>query len=194
MVDVCFTPACARIPHVVTVRRLISHLLRALDHVAAGFCESKKHAFIVSDISDIQQASRVSSSGPKKFRVVAKLLAVQPYFVGLCERRSGGGTGVCTPWRRSMAADAGSGDRRHIPTWNGNAAKWESFRDEIRVWRLGENLNVKYSSAARLVSGLSGPARLTCMTINAEQLHPPLAKVLWRALMSAKTLPVLTLS
>ena len=72
-----------------------------------------------------------------------------------------------------MAAEAGSGDRRHIPTWNGNAAKWESFRDEIRVWRLGENLNVKYSLAARLVSGLSGPARMTCMTMDADQLHPP---------------------
>ena len=55
-----------------------------------------------------------------------------------------------------MAAEAGSGDRRHIATWNGNAAKWESSRDEIRVWRLGENLNVKCSLAARLVSGLSG--------------------------------------
>ena len=72
-----------------------------------------------------------------------------------------------------MAAEAGSGDRRHTPTWNGNAAKWESFRDEIRVWRLGENLNVKYSVAARLVSGLSGPARMTCMTMDADQLHPP---------------------
>ena len=72
-----------------------------------------------------------------------------------------------------MAAEAGSGDRRHIPTWNGDAAKWESFRDEIRVWRLGENLNVKHSLAARLVSGLSGPARMTCMTMDADQLHPP---------------------
>ena len=72
-----------------------------------------------------------------------------------------------------MAAEAGSGDRRHIPTWNGNAAKWESFRDEIRVWRLGENLNVKCSLAARLVSGLSGPARMTCMIMDADQLHPP---------------------
>ena len=69
-----------------------------------------------------------------------------------------------------MAAEAGSGDR--VPTWNGNAAEWESFRDEIRVWRLGENLNVKYSLAARLVSGLSGPARMTCMTMDADQLHP----------------------
>ena len=58
-----------------------------------------------------------------------------------------------------MAAEGGSGDRRHIPTWNGNAAKWEVFRDEIRVWRLGENLNVKHSLAAKLAPGLSGPAR-----------------------------------
>ena len=35
------------------------------------------------------------------------------------------------------------------PSWNGQAAKWESFRGEIRVWRLGENLNVKKSLAAR---------------------------------------------
>ena len=55
-----------------------------------------------------------------------------------------------------MAADVSSGDRRHIPTWIGNAAKKESFRDDIRVCRLGENVNVKYSLAARLVSGLSG--------------------------------------
>ena len=72
-----------------------------------------------------------------------------------------------------MAAEAGSGDRRHIPTWNKNAAKWESFRDEIRVWQLGENLNVKYSLAARLVSGLSGSARMRCIPMDADQLHPP---------------------
>ena len=41
------------------------------------------------------------------------------------------------------------------------------------VRRLGENLNVKYSLAARLVSGLSGPARMTCMTMDVDQLHPP---------------------
>ena len=47
------------------------------------------------------------------------------------------------------------------------------FHDEIRVWRLGEDLNVKYSLAARLVSGLSGPARMTCISMDADQLHPP---------------------
>ena len=45
--------------------------------------------------------------------------------------------------------------------------------DEIRVWRLGENLKVKYSLAARNVSGLLGPARMTCMSMDADQLHPP---------------------
>ena len=41
------------------------------------------------------------------------------------------------------------------------------------MWRLAENLNVKYSLAAKLVSGLSSPARMTCMTMDADQLHPP---------------------
>ena len=63
-----------------------------------------------------------------------------------------------------MAADAGSGDRIHIPNWSGNPSVMGSEC---------ENLNVKYSLAARLVFGLSGPARLTCMTMDAEQLHPP---------------------
>ena len=94
--------------------------------------------------------------------------------LSLIDRRwSDGGIGACTPLEKEKSADAGSGDRRHIPTWNGNAAKWESFREEIRVWRLGENLNVKYRLAAKLVSGLSGPARMTCMTMDADQLHPP---------------------
>ena len=35
----------------------------------------------------------------------------------------------------------------------------------------GKNLNVT-RLAARLVSGLSGPARLTCITMEADQLHP----------------------
>ena len=39
------------------------------------------------------------------------------------------------------------------------------------MWRLGENLIVKYSLAAKLVSGLSGPARMTCMTMDADQLR-----------------------
>ena len=96
-------------------------------------------------------------------------------------RRSDGGIGTCTP----LEKEYGSGSWLWRPqthtylTWNGNAAKWESFRDEIRVWRLGENLNVKYSLTARLVSGLSGPARMTCMTMDADQLHPPPGEPCW---------------
>ena len=62
------------------------------------------------------------------------------------------------------------------------------------VWRLGENLNVKHSLAARLVSGLTGRARLTCMPMDAEQLHPPLARALWRPQTSVGTLPALMMS
>ena len=69
-------------------------------------------------------------------------------------RQSAGGIGTCTPLEKGY----GRGDRRHVPTWNGDAAKWES---------------VEYNLAARLVSGLSGPARMTCMTMGADQLHPP---------------------
>ena len=64
-----------------------------------------------------------------------------------------------------MAAGARSG----VCAWNGNAAKWESFRDEIRVWRLGENLNVKHSQACLWVVRFCAK----CMTMDADQLHPP---------------------
>ena len=60
------------------------------------------------------------------------------------------------------------------------------------MWRLGENLNVKYSLAARLLSGMSGPARMTCMTMDADQLHPPPGD--GPPLMSAGTLLVSTTS
>ena len=68
-------------------------------------------------------------------------------------------------WQRKLALATAD-------TYLPGTEKWESFRDEIRVWRLGENLNVKYSLAARLVSGLSRPARMACVTMDAEQLHP----------------------
>ena len=80
----------------------------------------------------------------------------------------------------STATEAAFSSVRHAvhststdTTTTARVAAVESFRDEVRVWRLGENLNVKYSLAARLVSGLSGPARMTCMTMDADQLHPP---------------------
>ena len=66
----------------------------------------------------------------------------------------------------------GGADRRHIPTWNGNAATWEHFRDEVRIWRMGENLSVSYSVGARMVAGLSGPARTLAMRMDEREVHP----------------------
>ena len=36
-----------------------------------------------------------------------------------------------------------------------------------------EILNVKYSLVAKLVSGLPGPVRMTCITLDTDQLRPP---------------------
>merc|ERR1712214_244899 len=40
------------------------------------------------------------------------------------------------------------------------------------MWRLGENLDVKYSLAARLVSRLSGAARRACVNMPESSLMP----------------------
>ena len=69
-------------------------------------------------------------------------------------------------------ADSGGNDRRHIPTSSGNPTTCETFRDEVWVWRLGENLIVNYSLGARMVAGLSGPARTLCMRMAATDMHP----------------------
>ena len=104
------------------------------------------------------------------FTVVA-LLDLQPYSVGLCEthpltaerilsiidrRRSDGGIGTCT----SMEKEHGSGSWLRRP---------QTHTDRTGTLPSGN----QYSLAARLFSALSGPARMTCMTMDADQSHPP---------------------
>ena len=72
-------------------------------------------------------------------------------------------------WQRKMAlatADTYLPGTGTLPSGNHSVTRSE-------CGDFGENLNVKYSLAARLVSGLSGPSRMTCMTMDADQLHPP---------------------
>ena len=74
----------------------------------------------MSDVSDSQRASQVSFSEFDTFTVVAELLDLQPYSVGLCEthpltaertlsiidrRQSDGGIGTCT----TLEKEYGSG-------------------------------------------------------------------------------------
>ena len=41
-----------------------------------------------------------------------------------------------------MDGDGDSG-RRHIPRWDGHPATWKQYEQEVRIWRMGENPDVK---------------------------------------------------
>ena len=62
--------------------------------------------------------------------------------------------------------------RHVIPSWDGNPAGWQCYQEQVRIWRLGENLGVRYSLAARLISRLSGAARRACISMPDEDLMP----------------------
>ena len=61
---------------------------------------------------------------------------------------------------------------RRVPSWDGNPEKWRSYRDEVRVWLLGTNLDVPYSIAARLVGQLRGSARRVGLAMSDDDLAP----------------------
>ena len=63
----------------------------------------------------------------------------------------------------------------HVPTWDGNPERWNDFAEEVALWSLGENLEVSYSLAARLVGRLTGSARKTARQMTAVQMHPDLS-------------------
>ena len=65
-----------------------------------------------------------------------------------------------------------SGNRQIIPSWDGAPAGWQRYQEQVRLWRMGENLDVKYSVAARLVARLSGAARRACINMTEESLMP----------------------
>ena len=67
-------------------------------------------------------------------------------------------------------ADDGDNGRRHIPRWDGHPATWKQYEQEVRIWRMGENLDVKYCIAARLIQNLSGSARRAALQLTDEEL------------------------
>ena len=69
-----------------------------------------------------------------------------------------------------MDGDGDSG-RRHIPRWDGHPATWKQYEQEVRIWRTGENLDVKYCIAARLIQNLSGAVRRAALQLKDEQLQ-----------------------
>ena len=61
--------------------------------------------------------------------------------------------------------NSGGGDFSFVPSWNGNPAEWITYRDEVRIWKLGCDWTVKYCIAARLVQRLSGSARRAALEL-----------------------------
>ena len=64
-------------------------------------------------------------------------------------------------------------EQSRIPSWNGDPSTWTSFSDEVKLWRLSENMEVNFSLASRLVRQLSGSARRAVAKLPADELHPP---------------------
>ena len=65
------------------------------------------------------------------------------------------------------------GDNDHasvIPGWDGNPSSWETYKQEVRIWKLGTDFSVKYSPAARLLAKLTGSARRVAYAIKDEDL------------------------
>ena len=65
-----------------------------------------------------------------------------------------------------------SNDRSHVPKWDGNPQGYQRYKDEIRIWRLSENMNVDFSLAARMIGALSGSARRATISLPEEVLMP----------------------
>ena len=59
-----------------------------------------------------------------------------------------------------------------IPTWDGNPQTWWKHKQDVELWLEGEDLEVKYSIAARMVQRLTGTARIRANLLEVEALRP----------------------
>ena len=69
-------------------------------------------------------------------------------------------------------AHHGDDDKPRIPRWSGDPSRFQHWKDEVRVYKLSENLIANRSVAARLVGGLSGPARTVGLPMSDEDFFP----------------------
>ena len=66
----------------------------------------------------------------------------------------------------------GDGGFSRIPAWDGSPATWRRYKRAVEIWLEGENLEVPYSIAARMVQKLTGTARNRADLIPLEKLRP----------------------
>ena len=46
-------------------------------------------------------------------------------------------------------------ERMSLPQWDNDPSGWRDYQQEVRLYKTGENLEVNWSVAARLVGGLA---------------------------------------
>ena len=62
-------------------------------------------------------------------------------------------------------------ERMYLPQWDGYPSGWRNYQ-EVRLYKTGENLEVSWSVAARLVGGLKGAARRVGLAMTDQELLP----------------------
>ena len=63
-------------------------------------------------------------------------------------------------------------ERMSLPQWDGDPSGWRDYQQEVRLYKTGENLEVNWSVAARLVGGLRGAARRVDLAMTDQELLP----------------------
>ena len=63
-------------------------------------------------------------------------------------------------------------ERMYLPQWDGDPSGWRDYQQVVRLCRTGENLEVSWSVAARLVGGLKGAARRVGLAMTDQELLP----------------------
>lgn len=68
--------------------------------------------------------------------------------------------------------DGGHHRFHNIPSLDGHPSTWSRYKEAVHIWTLSENLDVKFSMAARLISRSSGAARRCCINMPKSELMP----------------------
>ena len=63
-------------------------------------------------------------------------------------------------------------ERMSLPQWDGDPSGWRDYQQEVRLYKTGENLEVNWSVAARLVGGLRRAARRVGLAMTDQELLP----------------------
>ena len=72
----------------------------------------------------------------------------------------------------SYSQGFGNDGYSRIPGWDGSPQTWRRYKRAVEIWIEGENLEVSYSIAARMVTKLTGTARNRADLIPLTELRP----------------------